>query len=102
MEDLSPHPSPCRSPRPPPPLPKTLEKTFYMEDPDEVVPRKFVGSAIAWEQGKDTTVTLVKKRVQVCVCGCGVQGGGRSAQAGGRRGRAARLLLTGPRWAMAG
>ncbi|KAI8466552.1 MAG: nucleosome assembly protein-domain-containing protein [Monoraphidium minutum] len=42
---------------------KTLEKTFYMEDPDEVVPRKFVGTQIEWQSGKDTTVTVVKKRV---------------------------------------
>lgn len=32
-----------------------LEKTFYMENPDEVVPEKFVGCTINWAAGKDTT-----------------------------------------------
>lgn len=39
-----------------------LEKTFYMENPDEVVPEKFVGCTINWAAGKDTTVEQVKKK----------------------------------------
>jgi hypothetical protein len=42
---------------------QVLEKTFYMEDPDEIVPEKFVGCSIDWLPGKDTTVTTVKKKV---------------------------------------
>jgi Nucleosome assembly protein (NAP) len=41
----------------------TLSKTFYMEDPDEIVPDRFEGCDIDWAPGKDTTVTLVKRRV---------------------------------------
>jgi hypothetical protein len=37
--------------------PQVLEKTFYMENPDEVVPDKFVGCTIDWAAGKDTTGT---------------------------------------------
>jgi hypothetical protein len=36
-------------------VPQVLEKTFYMENPDEVVPEKFVGCTIDWAAGKDTT-----------------------------------------------
>jgi hypothetical protein len=42
---------------------QVLEKTFYMENPDEIVPDKFVGCSIDWAAGKDTTVTTVKKSV---------------------------------------
>uniref|UniRef100_A0A383V5W6 Nucleosome assembly protein n=1 Tax=Tetradesmus obliquus TaxID=3088 RepID=A0A383V5W6_TETOB len=42
---------------------KVLEKTFYMENPDEIVPDKFVGCSIDWAAGKDTTVSVVKKKV---------------------------------------
>lgn len=42
---------------------QVLEKTFYMDDPDEIVPDRFIGCAIDWAPGKDTTVTVVKKRV---------------------------------------
>ena len=38
-----------------PPPSQVLEKTFYMENPDEVVPDKFVGCTIDWAAGKDTT-----------------------------------------------
>lgn len=42
---------------------QVLEKTFYMENPDEIVPDKFVGCTIDWLPGKDTTVIVVKKKV---------------------------------------
>lgn len=38
-----------------PPTTQVLEKTFYMENPDEIVPEKFVGCTIDWAAGKDTT-----------------------------------------------
>lgn len=50
---------------------EVLTKTFYMEDPDEIVPDRFVGCDIDWAPGKDTTVQQVKKRV-----GGGKKGGG--------------------------
>lgn len=34
---------------------QVLEKTFYMDNPDEVVPDKFVGTTIDWAAGKDCT-----------------------------------------------
>lgn len=44
-------------------LVQVLEKTFYMENPDEIVPDKFVGCTIDWLPGQDTTMTAVKKKV---------------------------------------
>lgn len=35
-----------------------------MENPDEIVPDKFVGCKIDWLPGKDTTVTQTKKKVK--------------------------------------
>jgi hypothetical protein len=43
--------------------PQVLEKTFYMENPDEIVPDKFVGCSIDWAAGQDTTVMQVRKKV---------------------------------------
>lgn len=37
----------------------TLEKTFYMEDPDEVVPRKFVGSKARAGGGREGGLFVV-------------------------------------------
>eukprot|EP00878_Enallax_costatus_P016212 GHUV01017005.1.p1 GENE.GHUV01017005.1~~GHUV01017005.1.p1 ORF type:complete len:194 (+),score=73.91 GHUV01017005.1:117-698(+) len=42
---------------------KVLDKTLYMVNPDEIVPDKFVGCNIDWLPGKDTTVTVVKKKM---------------------------------------
>lgn len=42
---------------------QVLEKTFYMANPDEIIPDKFVGCNIEWLSGMDTTVTVVKKKV---------------------------------------
>ncbi|KAF8057726.1 NAP1 [Scenedesmus sp. PABB004] len=56
---------------------KVLEKTFYMENPDEIVPDKFIGCTIDWASpGADTTVTTVKKRVADKKGGRGGKGGG--------------------------
>jgi nucleosome assembly protein 1-like 1 len=54
-----------------------------MDDPDEVVPRKFVGTTIDWAAGKDVTVTTVKRRA----------GGGKK---GGKGGPAATVTKTEP------
>ncbi len=46
-------------------LRQTLEKTFYIDDPKDLVPRSFEGTPIDWAKGKDTTVTVVKRKVAV-------------------------------------
>eukprot|EP00879_Flechtneria_rotunda_P006760 GHRR01007104.1.p1 GENE.GHRR01007104.1~~GHRR01007104.1.p1 ORF type:complete len:348 (+),score=127.01 GHRR01007104.1:91-1134(+) len=43
---------------------KVLEKTFYMENPDEIVPDRFIGCTIDWQPGKDTTVATVQRQVR--------------------------------------
>jgi hypothetical protein len=43
---------------------QVLEKTFYLEDPIEIVPEKFVGTSIEWAPGKDTTVKTVRKKMK--------------------------------------
>lgn len=43
---------------------QTLEKTYFMEASDELIPLKFVGTDISWQPSKDTRVQVVKKRVQ--------------------------------------
>jgi hypothetical protein len=45
-----------------------LEKTFYMDNPDEVVPEKFVGCTIDWAAGKDTTGAAGSASVHMCRC----------------------------------
>eukprot|EP00798_Chlamydomonas_sp_ICE-L_P003281 gene3281-13306_t len=42
----------------------TLEKTYMLEPTEDLIPVKFVGCEIDWNQGKDTTVEQVKKRVK--------------------------------------
>ncbi|MEW5306877.1 MAG: hypothetical protein WDW36_009314 [Sanguina aurantia] len=43
---------------------QTLSKTYILEPEEEVVPKKFTGTAISWKEGKDVTVEVVKKRVK--------------------------------------
>lgn len=43
---------------------KALAKTYFMENMEELIPSRFEGSPIAWAAGKDTTVQVVKKKVQ--------------------------------------
>jgi len=43
---------------------EVLEKTFYLEDPIEIVPEKFVGTTIDWSSGKNTTVKTVRKKMK--------------------------------------
>ena len=43
---------------------QVLEKTFYLEDPIEIVPEKFVGTTIDWSPGKNTTVKTVRKKMK--------------------------------------
>lgn len=69
---------------------QVLEKTFYMENPDEIVPEKFVGCTIDWAAGKDTTGDPLRTGQG----GQGRQGGAltQGVYLGRRRGR--RALLT--------
>lgn len=60
---------------------QVLEKTFYMENPDEVVPEKFVGCTIDWAAGKDTTG---ETRARGSCAGSG-RGRGREVEAMGGR-----------------
>lgn len=39
-----------------------LTKTFYMEDAAELVPKRFVGTDIAWAPGRDPTVAEVRRK----------------------------------------
>jgi hypothetical protein len=48
---------------------QVLHKTFYMENPDEVVPDKFVGCTIDWAAGKDTTGAALRGARSQCVSG---------------------------------
>ncbi|KAG2485904.1 hypothetical protein HYH03_015348 [Edaphochlamys debaryana] len=43
---------------------KTLEKVYVLEPEDDVVPKRFTGTPIAWKGGMDVTVEEQKRRVK--------------------------------------
>lgn len=43
---------------------KVLEKTYVMEDMEQLIPKRFTGCTISWAPGKDTTVITRTKKVQ--------------------------------------
>lgn len=53
-----------------------LSKTFYMEDAAELVPKRFVGTDIAWAPGRDPTVAEVRRKKKK---GGGKKGGAAAA-----------------------
>ncbi|GLC42059.1 hypothetical protein PLESTB_001063600 [Pleodorina starrii] len=43
---------------------KVLEKVYMLEPEDDVVPKRFTGTTIAWKEGRDVTVEETKRRVK--------------------------------------
>lgn len=41
---------------------KTLEKTYILDDTEELVPKQFIGTKIDWKAGKNLTVEMKKKK----------------------------------------
>lgn len=47
----------------------TLTKTYFMEDMEELIPSKFLGTQIAWNPGMDTTVQVRQRHLCVQLAG---------------------------------
>lgn len=43
---------------------KVLEKTYIMDDTEELIPKRFIGTKIDWKAGKNVTVEVKKKKTQ--------------------------------------